>query len=93
MQTINNHFCNIVPVQVNISLPTTTFTVGSDLMIPCSVDGYPIPTVVWYKDGRTIRNNERTQITGMQTNGYFIHVFNHTREHNIHHEHDFFVLL
>ncbi|XP_060859868.1 papilin isoform X4 [Metopolophium dirhodum] len=52
-----------VPVRVNISLPTTTIAVGSDLTIPCSVDGYPIPTVTWYKDGQILRNNERTQAT------------------------------
>ncbi|XP_025408017.1 papilin isoform X2 [Sipha flava] len=52
-----------VPVQVNISLSTTTFSVGSDLMIPYSVDGYPVPAVNWYKDGQILRNNDRTQIT------------------------------
>ncbi|XP_060846635.1 papilin isoform X4 [Rhopalosiphum padi] len=52
-----------VPVRVNISLPATTIAVGSDLTIPCSVDGYPIPTVTWYKDGQILRNNERTQVT------------------------------
>ncbi|XP_026818119.1 papilin isoform X3 [Rhopalosiphum maidis] len=52
-----------VPVRVNISLPATTIAVGSDLTIPCSVDGYPIPTVTWYKDGQILRNNERTQAT------------------------------
>ncbi|XP_022174083.1 papilin isoform X3 [Myzus persicae] len=52
-----------VPVRVNISMPTTMIAVGSDLTIPCSVDGYPIPTVTWYKDGQVLRNNERTQAT------------------------------
>ncbi|XP_029346583.1 zwei Ig domain protein zig-1-like [Acyrthosiphon pisum] len=57
------HFSGAVPVRVNISLPTTMIAVGSDLTIPCSVDGYPIPTVTWYKDGQILRNNERTQAT------------------------------
>lgn len=57
-------FSGTVPVRVNISLPTTTIAVGSDLTIPCSVDGYPIPTVTWYKDGQILQNNERTQATG-----------------------------
>lgn len=61
---INDYFFAIVPVQVNISMPKTTFTIGSDLMIPCSVDGYPTPSVAWYKDGQILRNNERTQING-----------------------------
>lgn len=57
-------FSGTVPVRVNISLPTTMIAVGSDLTIPCSVDGYPIPTVTWYKDGQILQNNERTQATG-----------------------------
>ncbi|XP_027848870.1 papilin isoform X1 [Aphis gossypii] len=52
-----------VPVRVNISLPSTTIAVGSDLTIPCSVDGYPIPAVTWYKDGQILQNNERIQAT------------------------------
>ncbi|XP_050528636.1 papilin isoform X2 [Daktulosphaira vitifoliae] len=50
-----------IPVQVNISMPVTKFGVGGDLIIPCAVDGYPIPTVVWYKDGQLVHNSERTQ--------------------------------
>lgn len=58
------HFSGAVPVRVNISLPSTTIAVGSDLTIPCSVDGYPIPAVTWYKDGQILQNNERIQATG-----------------------------
>ncbi|XP_050439361.1 papilin isoform X2 [Adelges cooleyi] len=52
-----------VPVRVNITMPVTTFGVGGDLTVPCSVDGYPTPSVVWYKDDQLVRNTERTQTT------------------------------
>jgi len=52
-------------VRINQFLTSTTVEVGSDLKIPCSVEGYPIPIVNWYKDGRLIRNNEgRQQVIG-----------------------------
>ncbi|KAI5748262.1 hypothetical protein M8J77_023592 [Diaphorina citri] len=46
-----------VPVKVNITLETQVFGVGSDISIPCDVDGYPIPQVFWYKDGQVIEND------------------------------------
>jgi Immunoglobulin I-set domain. len=44
-------------VKVNITLETQVFGVGSDISIPCDVDGYPIPQVFWYKDGQVIEND------------------------------------
>lgn len=53
-------------VKINQFLTPTTIEVGSDLTIPCSVEGYPIPTVSWYKDGQIIRNNIRRQVIDNQ---------------------------
>ncbi|PSN47564.1 hypothetical protein C0J52_19332 [Blattella germanica] len=52
-----------VPVQTTISLTRTVYPIGSDISIPCDVDGYPIPHVVWYKDDELLEPNERIQIT------------------------------
>ncbi|XP_060869977.1 vascular endothelial growth factor receptor 2-like isoform X2 [Metopolophium dirhodum] len=57
------HSKKLIPVRVNVSLPSTMIPVGSDLMIPCSVEGNPIPTVTWYKDGQLLLDNERTKAT------------------------------
>ncbi|KAL5240244.1 hypothetical protein ACI65C_007654, partial [Semiaphis heraclei] len=38
-------------VRINHFLTSKTVEVDSDLKIPCSVEGYPIPIVDWYKDG------------------------------------------
>ncbi|XP_071454258.1 papilin isoform X2 [Hetaerina americana] len=51
-----------VPVKANITLFRTTFPVSSDISIPCQVEGYPIPRVVWYKDEALLENSERVQI-------------------------------
>jgi hypothetical protein len=52
-----------VPVQANISLTRTVYPIGSDISIPCDVDGYPIPQVVWYKDEELLEPSERIHIT------------------------------
>nr|CAD7588890.1 unnamed protein product [Timema genevievae] len=53
----------IVPVQANVSMSQTVFPVGSDISIPCDVDGYPIPRVTWYKDGQPLQSEDRLQIS------------------------------
>ncbi|XP_023705293.1 papilin isoform X5 [Cryptotermes secundus] len=53
----------IVPVQANVSLTRTVYPIGSDISIPCDVDGYPIPQVVWYKDEQLLEPSERIHIT------------------------------
>jgi Immunoglobulin I-set domain. len=51
-------------VQANVSLTRTVYPIGSDISIPCDVDGYPIPQVVWYKDEELLEPTERIHITG-----------------------------
>lgn len=46
-----------VPVKVNITVEKQEFGVGSDISIPCDVDGHPVPQVFWYKDNRVIEND------------------------------------
>lgn len=57
-------FFHAVPVQANISLTRTIYPIGSDISIPCDVDGYPIPQVVWYKDEELLEPSDRIHITG-----------------------------
>ncbi|XP_011689368.1 PREDICTED: papilin isoform X5 [Wasmannia auropunctata] len=52
-----------VPVKVNVSAEQLQFPEGSDISIACTVDGYPIPRVLWYKDDELIRTNNRIKIS------------------------------
>jgi hypothetical protein len=54
----------LVPVQANVSLTRTVYPIGSDISIPCDVDGYTIPQVVWYKDEQLLEPSERIHVTG-----------------------------
>lgn len=51
-------------MRANISLAQTQYPVGSDISIPCDVEGYPIPRVVWYKDNKLLQSSGKYQITG-----------------------------
>lgn len=53
-----------MPVKVNVSAGQSQFPEGSDISIACTVDGYPIPRVLWYKDDELIRTNNRIKISG-----------------------------
>ncbi|XP_046402802.1 LOW QUALITY PROTEIN: papilin [Ischnura elegans] len=53
---------SLVPVKANITLYQTTYPVSSDISIPCHVEGYPIPRVLWYKDDSILENTERVQL-------------------------------
>ena len=53
-----------MPVEAKIPLSRSVYPVGSDISIPCDVDGYPIPNVEWYKDDELLEPNDRIQITG-----------------------------
>ncbi|VEN50612.1 unnamed protein product [Callosobruchus maculatus] len=57
----------LVPVRANITSADQRFPVGSDIELPCIVQGYPVPQVKWYKDGVEITNSEKMQITGVNT--------------------------
>ncbi|RLU15132.1 hypothetical protein DMN91_013019 [Ooceraea biroi] len=52
-----------VPVKVNVSVEQTQFPEGSDISIGCTVDGYPIPRVLWYKDDKLIQTDNRIKIS------------------------------
>lgn len=74
----------LVPVKTNISMERTTFPVESDISIPCDVDGYPLPKVIWYKDNQILHPSEKIQISGSNSvwksckNTLFIlHIINH----------------
>ncbi|KAK9688591.1 ADAM-TS Spacer 1 [Popillia japonica] len=51
------------PVRANITLANTNYPVGSAISILCNVEGYPKPTVLWYKDGSVLYPSSRIQIT------------------------------
>ncbi|XP_046408393.1 papilin-like [Ischnura elegans] len=51
-----------VPVKANITLFKTAYPVSSDISIPCHVEGYPIPRVLWYKDDSILEYTERVQL-------------------------------
>ncbi|XP_074105077.1 proteoglycan-like sulfated glycoprotein papilin isoform X3 [Cotesia typhae] len=59
-----------VPVVVNVTSSGNKFPVGSDFSIACTVDGYPIPQVLWYKDNEILRTDGR--ITISETNRLMI---------------------
>lgn len=44
----------------------TTYPVGSDISIPCDVDGHPIPHVQWYRNGEALNPSDSIQISGMR---------------------------
>ncbi|XP_043274071.1 papilin [Venturia canescens] len=52
-----------VPVNVNVSTDQTEYPVGSDISLHCTVDGYPIPTVLWYKNDELILTDDRIKIS------------------------------
>ncbi|XP_054258197.1 papilin isoform X2 [Macrosteles quadrilineatus] len=53
----------VVPVKTTITLDKNTFPVDSDISIPCDVDGYPVPSVAWYKDGQPLTTSDKIQIS------------------------------
>lgn len=54
-----------MPVATNIILPNgNTFAVGSEIQIQCDVQGYPTPTVTWYKNDEEIYPSQRVRISG-----------------------------
>lgn len=53
-----------VPVQTTIQTNESVYAPGSELSIPCTVDGYPTPQVAWYKNNEPIVPNEKISISG-----------------------------
>lgn len=57
---------NYVPVPVNatITLDITQYPLDSDVTIPCDVEGYPVPRVLWFKDNDLLQPSRKIEITG-----------------------------
>ncbi|XP_055921965.1 papilin isoform X2 [Eupeodes corollae] len=42
---------------------SNNYTVGSDIVLTCIVEGYPTPNVAWFKDSKQLFSSNRVQIT------------------------------
>ena len=61
-----------VPLRTTINLEKSVFAVGSEVNIPCEVEGYPIPRVLWYHEENLIpENGPRHRVLGKLINQYF----------------------
>ncbi|XP_052743989.1 papilin isoform X2 [Bicyclus anynana] len=47
-----------VPVRTRIVADRTTLSAGSEISLPCDVDGFPVPEVYWTKDGVQIQRQQ-----------------------------------
>ncbi|XP_069360607.1 papilin isoform X3 [Maniola hyperantus] len=55
-----------VPVRTRITTDRTRLSAGSEINLPCDVDGFPVPEVYWTKDGIQIQRqpaNDRIYVT------------------------------
>ncbi|KAG7298099.1 hypothetical protein JYU34_018867 [Plutella xylostella] len=52
-----------VPVSTRLRATQNKFASGSELSIPCEVDGYPTPEVHWTKDGVRLQPSDRVQLS------------------------------
>ncbi|XP_048486291.1 papilin isoform X3 [Plutella xylostella] len=52
-----------VPVSTRLRATQNKFASGSELSIPCEVDGYPTPEVHWTKDGVRLQPSDRLQLS------------------------------
>ncbi|XP_064073976.1 papilin isoform X3 [Vanessa tameamea] len=52
-----------VPVNTRLTAERSRVPVGAEINLPCDVDGYPLPTVRWTKDGMTIVSSDRVILT------------------------------
>lgn len=55
-----------MPVRANAVIgmdPNNTYVPGSEMSMGCAVQGFPVPTVTWLKDGYPIIANDRIEIT------------------------------
>jgi len=51
------------PVVVDINLSLTQYPVGSNISLPCIVNGFPQPTVRWLKNGQPVELSGRIEHT------------------------------
>lgn len=80
MVTANNGFGKVVrkqisltvypssiPIQVAIPMDQTNFEFGSEITLPCNVDGYPEPIVKWYKNNAGLPPSDRIVVDSLNT--------------------------
>lgn len=56
--------CRTVPVSTRLTPSRTRIPSGAEINLPCDVDGYPLPSVRWTKDGATLVADDRISLTG-----------------------------
>ena len=44
---------------VTIHPPTMTYQAGDNVSIKCQVNGFPFPSLMWYKDGLQLESSEK----------------------------------
>lgn len=54
----------IVPVKVKLTAEKSQLTEGERINLGCSVDGYPVPRVSWYKNNQLIQASNHIIING-----------------------------
>jgi hypothetical protein len=68
---LNNHLNNFFITKSKVApnarawAERSNYPVDSDIQIHCDVQGYPQPTVTWYKDNNPILPTDRVSVTGM----------------------------
>ncbi|XP_046445127.1 papilin-like isoform X2 [Daphnia pulex] len=58
---------NLVAPNARAWAERSNYPVDSDIQIHCDVQGYPQPTVTWYKDNNPILPTDRVSVTGNNT--------------------------
>merc|ERR1711963_362179 len=48
-------------IDVRITLPRTRFAINDKVVIPCTINSYSRPNVVWKQNGRPLVSNQRVQ--------------------------------
>ena len=51
-----------MPIEVSINKDVTVFELGREMKFSCTVRGYPIPVIRWYKNNTPLRKNERVNV-------------------------------
>ena len=54
-------------LQVVVGKDQKTFQQGEEIKLTCSVKGYPIPTIMWYRNNIALGKNERYSIDNDNT--------------------------
>jgi len=49
-------------------MPITQYSIGSSFSIQCEVEGYPTPTVTWYKDDVEVDNRQSSDPAMLSVN-------------------------